>query len=79
MANSKTVRKTIELADELGYAYREYAHYTLLDRAIADVRDGFKPVHRRIAYAMGDVGLGPMRLSVNSMAQSSILGSLAQR
>ena len=39
--------------------YREYAHYTLLDRAIADVRDGFKPVHRRIVYAMGDMGLGP--------------------
>jgi DNA gyrase subunit A len=51
--------KTIELADELGYTYREYARYTLLDRAIADVRDGFKPVHRRIVYAMGDMGLGP--------------------
>lgn len=51
--------KTIELADELGYAYREYAHYTLLDRAIADVRDGFKPVHRRIIYAMGEMNLGP--------------------
>jgi DNA gyrase subunit A len=48
---------TIELAHELGYAYREYAHYTLLDRAIADVRDGFKPVHRRIAYAMGEMNL----------------------
>lgn len=48
---------TIELAQELGYAYREYAHYTLLDRAIADVRDGFKPVHRRIAYAMGEMNL----------------------
>ncbi len=51
--------KTIELADELGYAYREYAHYTLLDRAIADVRDGFKPVHRRIIFAMGEMNLGP--------------------
>lgn len=58
-APAKEVRKTIELAEELGYAYREYAHYTLLDRAIADVRDGFKPVHRRIIYAMGDMGLGP--------------------
>jgi DNA gyrase subunit A len=56
---TKESRKTIELADELGYAYREYAHYTLLDRAIADVRDGFKPVHRRIIYAMGDMSLGP--------------------
>jgi len=55
----KPARKTIELADELGYVYREYAHYTLLDRAIADVRDGFKPVHRRIVYAMGEMGLRP--------------------
>jgi DNA gyrase subunit A len=55
----KESRKTIELAKELGYAYREYAHYTLLDRAIADVRDGFKPVHRRIVFAMGDMNLGP--------------------
>ncbi len=55
----KESHKTIELAKELGYVYREYAHYTLLDRAIADVRDGFKPVHRRIVYAMGDMNLGP--------------------
>ena len=56
---SKRPQKSIELADELGYVYREYAHYTLLDRAIADVRDGFKPVHRRIIYAMGEMNLGP--------------------
>jgi hypothetical protein len=55
-ATARKTRKTIELADELGYVYREYAHYTLLDRAIADVHDGFKPVHRRIVYAMGDMG-----------------------
>jgi len=55
---TRDARKTIELAEELGYVYREYAHYTLLDRAIADVRDGFKPVHRRIVFAMGDMGLG---------------------
>jgi DNA gyrase/topoisomerase IV subunit A len=44
---TKRTRRTIELANELGYVYREYAHYTLLDRAIADVRDGFEPVHPR--------------------------------
>jgi DNA gyrase subunit A len=54
---AQELRKSIELAEELGYAYREYARYTLLDRAIADVRDGFKPVQRRIVYAMGDMGL----------------------
>jgi DNA gyrase subunit A len=61
MTQTRTKRRrwTIELAEELGYAYREYAHYTLLDRAIADVRDGLKPVQRRIIYAMGDMGLNP--------------------
>jgi DNA gyrase subunit A len=57
--STKQKHRTIELANELGYVYREYAHYTLLDRAIADVRDGFKPVHRRIVFAMGDMGLRP--------------------
>ena len=51
--------KAIELAEELGSVYRKYAHHTLLDRAIADVRDGFKPVHRRFVFARGDMGLGP--------------------
>ena len=56
----KQKRKTIELAEELGYAYREHAHNVLLDRAITGVRDGFKPVHWCIAHAMGDIGLGPV-------------------
>lgn len=38
-------------------AYRRYAILTILDRALPDVRDGLKPVQRRILYAMGDMGL----------------------
>ncbi len=38
-------------------AYRRYAVLTILDRALPDVRDGMKPVQRRILYAMGDMNL----------------------
>ena len=45
-------------------AYRRYAVLTILDRALPDVRDGMKPVQRRILYAMGD-----MNLNSNTPAQ----------
>ena len=38
-------------------SYRRYAVLTILDRALPDVRDGMKPVQRRILYAMGDMSL----------------------
>lgn len=40
-------------------AYIDYAMDVITDRAIPDVRDGLKPVHRRILYAMGELGLLP--------------------
>ncbi len=42
----------VGLQDELATSYGRYAHTTILDRAIPDVRDGLKPVQRRILYAM---------------------------
>lgn len=40
-------------------AYIDYAMDVITDRALPDVRDGLKPVHRRILYAMGELGLFP--------------------
>lgn len=40
-------------------AYIDYAMDVITDRALPDVRDGLKPVHRRILYAMGELGLLP--------------------
>jgi topoisomerase-4 subunit A len=40
-------------------SYLDYSVSVLLDRAIPDVRDGLKPVHRRILYAMSQLALGP--------------------
>ena len=46
--------------------YKAYAMYVVLDRAIPDVRDGLKPVQRRILYAMHDMGLHPTSLTKKS-------------
>ena len=45
------------LAELARSAYRDYAMYVLRDRALPNVRDGLKPVQRRILYAMGGLGL----------------------
>jgi topoisomerase-4 subunit A len=46
----------IGFATELGTAFGRYAEKVILDRAIPDIRDGLKPVQRRIVYAMFDAG-----------------------
>ena len=46
----------ITLETEMGEAYLDYAMSTIVSRAIPDVRDGLKPVQRRILYAMQDLG-----------------------
>jgi len=45
------------LVDEMRNSYLEYAMSVIVSRALPDVRDGLKPVHRRILYAMWSIGL----------------------
>ena len=49
-----------ELAEEMRSSYLDYAMSVIVGRALPDVRDGFKPVHRRVLYAMSS-GLQPGR------------------
>jgi DNA gyrase subunit A len=46
----------VDIAQEMRTAYLDYAMSVIVSRAIPDLRDGLKPVHRRILYAMHDVG-----------------------
>ncbi|HXV06209.1 MAG TPA: DNA gyrase subunit A [Solirubrobacterales bacterium] len=50
-----------ELEKEMRSSYLDYAMSVIVGRALPDVRDGLKPVHRRVLYAMHDVGLQPTR------------------
>jgi len=47
------------ISDEMEDCYMEYAMSVIVSRALPDVRDGFKPVHRRILYSMHEQGLRP--------------------
>src|SRR5438132_2940943 len=47
--------------EEMRTAYLDYAMSVIVGRALPDVRDGLKPVHRRVLYAMNELGLGPTR------------------
>ncbi len=46
----------VNLEDEMQYSYLEYAMSVIVGRALPDVRDGLKPVHRRVLYAMNVLG-----------------------
>ena len=45
-----------ELEKEMRSSYLDYAMSVIVGRALPDVRDGLKPVHRRVLYAMHDLG-----------------------
>ena len=51
--------KPREITEEVQQSYLEYAMSVIVARALPDVRDGLKPVHRRILYAMQEMGLRP--------------------
>jgi DNA gyrase subunit A len=51
----------IEIQEEMERSFLEYAMWVIVQRALPDVRDGLKPVHRRILYGMHDLGVRPDR------------------
>src|SRR6202789_1772190 len=51
--------REVDFANALGERYLSYALSTIVSRALPDVRDGLKPVHRRILYAMRELKLDP--------------------
>ncbi len=53
--NDRTIQVNIE--EQMKTAYIDYSMSVIVGRALPDVRDGFKPVHRRILYAMNEIGM----------------------
>ena len=54
---SKNNIKHISMYDEMSSSYLSYAMSVIISRALPDIRDGLKPVHRRILYAMYKLSL----------------------
>jgi DNA gyrase subunit A len=59
MAEDKIINRNIE--EEMRTAYIDYSMSVIVARALPDVRDGLKPVHRRVLYAMSELGLASNR------------------
>ena len=55
-ATLKQQKIPVYIEDEMRQSYMDYAMSVIIGRALPDVRDGLKPVHRRILYAMHDMG-----------------------
>ena len=49
----------VDLQVEMARSYLDYAMSVIVGRALPDIRDGLKPVHRRVLYAMYDAGYRP--------------------
>ncbi len=49
--------QSVEITHEMRKSYLDYAMSVIVARALPDVRDGLKPVHRRILYSMHQIGL----------------------
>src|SRR5579863_8877672 len=58
MTSSSAIRD-VDFAEALGERYLSYALSTIVSRSLPDVRDGLKPVHRRLLYAMRELRLDP--------------------
>ncbi len=64
----------IDIVPEMERSYLDYAMSVIVSRALPDVRDGLKPVHRRIIYAMDQMGLGSGRNTKSAKVVGEVLG-----
>src|SRR3990167_2684452 len=62
-----------EITDEMKTSFIDYAMSVITDRALPDVRDGLKPVHRRILYAMNENGLS---VSGKTRKSATVVGAV---
>jgi DNA gyrase subunit A len=68
--------ETRELEEEMRSSFLDYAMSVIVSRALPDVRDGLKPVHRRVLYAMNEAGLQPNRPRVKcARVVGDVMGS----
>ncbi|MGD0773882.1 MAG: DNA gyrase subunit A [Candidatus Solibacter sp.] len=57
---------SVNIEDEMQRSYLDYAMSVIIGRALPDIRDGLKPVHRRILFGMSEMGLTPNRPTTKS-------------
>ncbi|MBP6882588.1 MAG: DNA gyrase subunit A [Candidatus Levybacteria bacterium] len=73
MDNNIGKLKEVDISQEMRKAYLNYAMSVIVSRALPDIRDGLKPVHRRILFGMNEMGLGP---SAKFLKSARIVGEV---
>lgn len=66
--------RSVDITEELSKNYLDYAMSVIVARALPDIRDGLKPVHRRILYAMYDMGLLATSYTKSAKVVGEVLG-----
>jgi len=64
----------VDIVSEMEKSYLDYAMSVIVQRALPDVRDGLKPVHRRIIYAMNNMGLSTAKTTKSAKVVGEVLG-----
>jgi DNA gyrase subunit A len=64
--------ENVDLQVEMARSYLDYAMSVIVGRALPDIRDGLKPVHRRVLYSMYDAGYRPVR-GITSLLASLVM------
>ena len=70
MAEKRDRIVPVYIEEEMKNSYIDYSMSVIVARALPDIRDGFKPVHRRILYGMYELGLHPNRPYRKSLNRS---------
>ncbi len=71
--------KEINISQEMQTSFMDYAMSVIVARALPDARDGMKPVHRRILYAMNDLGMTADKATKNQRELSARLSENTTR
>ncbi len=66
--------KQVNITEELSKSYLDYAMSVIVARALPDIRDGLKPVHRRILYAMHEMGLLTAKTTKSAKVVGEVMG-----
>ena len=72
-------RLPIAIEEEMKSAFMDYAMSVIVSRALPDVRDGLKPVHRRVLFGMNELGVRPNRQRAKSSKIAAAFGSTRWR
>ena len=74
MENNENIDRVeaVDLQVEMARSYLDYAMSVIVGRALPDIRDGLKPVHRRVLYAMYDAGYRDRKSTRLNSSHSSV-------